>query len=179
MSHFAKVENGIVTQVIVAEQEFIDTLPDANTWIQTSYNTRGNVHYEQDGYPSGNTPLRGNFATIGCTYDAEHDVFYPQPIPNLNTVIFSLDTENWEWYAANTNPYNINSISDELILIALGEIKSSSNLLIGLSNTEVQAIFANTPNLITIPDSELIISTNTGHPNLFTGEAQFISSSNT
>ena len=42
MSHFAKIENNIVTNVIVAEQEFIDT--QSGTWVQTSYNTIGNVH---------------------------------------------------------------------------------------------------------------------------------------
>jgi len=46
MAHFAKVENGIVTQVIVAEQEFIDSgaVGDPTTWIQTSYNTRNGEH---------------------------------------------------------------------------------------------------------------------------------------
>ena len=51
MSHFAKIENKIVTNVIVAEKEFINTLD--GTWIQTSYNTRGNIHYGQDGKEDG------------------------------------------------------------------------------------------------------------------------------
>ncbi len=61
MGHFAKVEDGIVTDIIVAEQEFIDSLPtDENSqWIQTSYNTRGNVHYGPDGFPDGEVALRG------------------------------------------------------------------------------------------------------------------------
>ena len=46
MAHFAKVENNIVTKVIVAEQDFIDSLPDSNQWIQTSYNMRGGVYYD-------------------------------------------------------------------------------------------------------------------------------------
>tara|TARA_R110002051_G_C8467917_1_gene459535 strand:+ start:68 stop:406 length:339 start_codon:yes stop_codon:yes gene_type:complete len=72
MSHFAKVEDGIVTDVTVAEQDFIDRLE--GTWIQTSYNTYGGVHSE-----SG-TPLRKNYAGIGYIYDAVRDVFYaPQP----------------------------------------------------------------------------------------------------
>ena len=42
MSHYAKIESGIVTQVIVAEQDFIDT--QEGTWVQTSYNTHGGQH---------------------------------------------------------------------------------------------------------------------------------------
>jgi hypothetical protein len=60
MAHFAKVENGKVIQVIVAEQDFIDT--QDGQWVQTSYNTHGNKH-------PNNKPLRGNYAGIGYTYD--------------------------------------------------------------------------------------------------------------
>jgi hypothetical protein len=72
MAHFAKVVNGLVTQVIVAEPEFFDTFVDSSpgTWIQTSYNTRGGVH------PEGR-PLRKNYAGIGFTYDAGRDAFIP------------------------------------------------------------------------------------------------------
>jgi len=74
MSHFAKVVDGKVIEVIVAEQDFIDNLD--GTWIQTSYNTHGNQH------PEGR-PLRGNYAGIGFTYDDTNDVFYaPQPYPS-------------------------------------------------------------------------------------------------
>lgn len=76
MSHFAKVENGIVTEIIVAEQDFIDTLPDSQNWIQTSYNTRGNIHYGEDGNPDNGVALRANYAGIGYIYDSEKDVFY-------------------------------------------------------------------------------------------------------
>lgn len=72
MSHFAKVNaKGIVEQVIVAEQDFIDTLPDASSWVQTSYNTYGGVH------TLGGTPLRKNYAGIGYKYDADKDAFIP------------------------------------------------------------------------------------------------------
>jgi hypothetical protein len=72
MSHFAKVnEQNIVEQVIVAEQDFIDTLPDASSWIQTSYNTQGGVHL------LGGTPLRKNYAGIGYKYDPVKDAFIP------------------------------------------------------------------------------------------------------
>jgi len=72
MSHFAKVVDGIVTQVIVAEQEFFDTFVDSSPgeWIQTSYNTHGGQH------PEGR-PLRKNYAGIGFTYDRERDAFIP------------------------------------------------------------------------------------------------------
>ena len=76
MSHFAKIENDKVVQVIVAEQEFIDSQP--GEWIQTSYNTRGGEH------PEG-LPLRKNYAGIGYTYDRKKDAFIePKPFPSWN-----------------------------------------------------------------------------------------------
>jgi hypothetical protein len=78
MSHFAKVEDGIVTQVIVAEQDFIDGLADADSWVQTSYNTRGGKHYDPEtGQEDGGIALRKNYAGIGYTYDADRDAFIP------------------------------------------------------------------------------------------------------
>ena len=71
MSHFAKVENGIVTQVIVAEQDVIDSGMFGIGWVQTSYNTYGGVH------KNGGTPLRKNYAGIGFTYDSGRDAFIP------------------------------------------------------------------------------------------------------
>lgn len=71
MSHFAKIENGIVTQVIVAEQDVIDSGIFGHGWVQTSYNTRGGVHL------LGGTPLRKNFAGVDFTYDPERDAFIP------------------------------------------------------------------------------------------------------
>jgi hypothetical protein len=79
MGHFAKVVDGKVTQVIVAELEFFDTFVDSSpgTWLTTSYNTVGNKHTK------GGAPLRGNYAGVGYTYDAQKDVFYaPQPFPS-------------------------------------------------------------------------------------------------
>lgn len=70
MSHFAKIENGIVTQVIVAEQDAIDSGVFGTGWIQTSYNTHGGQH------PNG-TPLRKNYAGVGYTYDSQRDAFIP------------------------------------------------------------------------------------------------------
>ena len=97
MGHYAKVVDGKVTQVIVAEPEFFQTFVDSSpgTWIQTSYNTRGNVHYKPDSNePSGKPALRGNYAGIGFTYDAQNDVFYaPQPYASW---VLNQDTWTWE-----------------------------------------------------------------------------------
>ena len=99
MAHYAKVVNGIVEKVIVAEAEFFDTFVDdtPGKWIQTSYNTRGGVHYE----PNSHTPssdqskaLRKNYAGIGYIYDRERDAFYaPQPFPSWT---LNEDTCCWE-----------------------------------------------------------------------------------
>lgn len=78
MAHYAKVNNGIVEQVIVAEAEFFDTFVDTSPgqWLQTSYNTHGGQH------PEGR-PLRKNFAGVGFTYDAQRDAFIPpKPYPS-------------------------------------------------------------------------------------------------
>ena len=90
MSHFAKVQNGVVVQVIVAEPEFFDTFVDTSPgeWIQTSYNTRGGVH------ANGGTPLRKNYAGIGYTYDAQRDAFIP-PKPFASWVLND-DTCLWD-----------------------------------------------------------------------------------
>jgi hypothetical protein len=95
MSHFAKIQNGVVTEVIVAEQDFINSglVGPASEWVQTSYNTRGGVHYGEDGQPDGGTALRGNYAGIGYIYDSAHDVFYaPQPYPS-----WTLNNTTWLW----------------------------------------------------------------------------------
>ena len=91
MGHFAKVVDGKVTQVIVAEPEFFDTFVDSSpgAWIQTSYNTLGGKH------TLGGTPLRGNYAGVGYTYDQANDVFYaPQPYAS-----WVLDQTDWSWKA--------------------------------------------------------------------------------
>tara|TARA_X000000950_G_C13636900_1_gene545908 strand:- start:286 stop:660 length:375 start_codon:yes stop_codon:yes gene_type:complete len=105
MAHYAKIANdGSVTQVIVAEQDFIDTLPSNEVWIQTSYNTKGGVHYE----PNSNTPsqdqskaLRYNFAMpMMGLYDAQADAFYQkQPFPS-----WTLNTSTYLWEAPSPAP---------------------------------------------------------------------------
>lgn len=96
MGHFAKVVNGKVEQVIVAEPEFFTTFVDTSpgTWLQTSYNTIGNQH------TLGGTPLRGNYAGVGFTYDQANDVFYaPQPYAS-----WVLDQADWTWEAPVAMP---------------------------------------------------------------------------
>jgi len=95
MSHFAKVLDGKVIQVIVAEPDFFDTFVDSSPgqWLQTSYNTRGGVHYGSDGEPDGGIALRGNYAGIGYVYDPVNDVFYaPQPYAS-----WTLNQITWMW----------------------------------------------------------------------------------
>ena len=97
MSHFAQIdENNIVTQVIVIEQDVLDTglFGDPNTWIQTSYNTQGGVHTQ------GGTPLRKNYAGIGFTYDATRDAFIP-PKPYNS---WTLNEETCLWDAPTPMP---------------------------------------------------------------------------
>jgi hypothetical protein len=79
MAHYAKVKDGLVTQVIVAEADFFDTFVDTEPgeWIQTSYNTRGGKHYDAIGNEDTGTPLRKNYAGIGFTYDRDRDAFIP------------------------------------------------------------------------------------------------------
>jgi hypothetical protein len=104
MSHYAKVANSIVTEVIVAEAEFFLTFVDTSPgkWIQTSYNTRGNVHYGPDGNPDGGIALRGNYAGIGDTYDEANDVFYkPQPF-----LSWTLNNTTWAWESPTSYPTN-------------------------------------------------------------------------
>jgi hypothetical protein len=105
MAHFAKVNNGIVEQVIVAEPEFFDTFVDSSPgqWIQTSYNTRGGVHYNPEtGEPSADQSkaLRKNYAGIGYSYDAQRDAFIP-PKPYASWV---LDEQTCLWDAPVAMP---------------------------------------------------------------------------
>jgi len=99
MAHFAKVVEGTVTQVIVAEPEFFNTFVDTSPgeWIQTSYNTRGGVHYQSNtNEPSEDQTkaLRKNYAGIGYTYDAQRDAFIP-PKP-FNSWILNETSCLWE-----------------------------------------------------------------------------------
>ena len=110
MAHFAKVENGFVTQVIVIEQDVLNLghWGDPASWIQTSYNTMGGAH------SAGGTALRKNFAGIGYAYDAQRDAFIP-PTPyaswvlNETTCLWDApiakptDGKNYDWRESDTS----------------------------------------------------------------------------
>lgn len=92
MAHYAKVENNIVSQVLVAEQDFVDT--QDGDWVQTSFNTSGGVH------ANGGTPLRKNYASVGMTYDSIRDAFYtPQPYSS-----WTLNDDSCIWEAPTAMP---------------------------------------------------------------------------
>jgi hypothetical protein len=116
MAHYAKVRDGVVVEVIVADRElftdgnFVDTSP--GYWIKTSYNTDKGVYYTPNTMVNGQTvrvvdpdqtkALRGNFAGVGMVYDMEHDVFYSkQPYPS-----WILNTTTWTWEAPVICPGN-------------------------------------------------------------------------
>ena len=109
MAHFAKIENGIVTNVIVVHnneapdeatgQAFIASIGLDGEWKQTSYNTRYIYEYEYDDnsppnvigativgseHTDGGTPFRGTYAGIGYIYDAVTDTFTPPPTPEVD-----------------------------------------------------------------------------------------------
>jgi hypothetical protein len=100
MGHYAKIVEGKVTKVIVAEPEFFETFIDSSPgeWLQTSYNTRGGVYYE----PNSNIPaadqsksLRKNYAGAGYHYSLVLDAFIPpQTFPSWN-----LNEETCLWEA--------------------------------------------------------------------------------
>lgn len=100
MSYFAKVENGIVVDVIRIDQDVLDTglWGDPASFVQTSYNTHGGIHYEPNSNPPVPSPdqskaLRANYAGIGYTYDLVNDVFYaPQPYPS-----WTISAPTWIW----------------------------------------------------------------------------------
>ena len=96
MAHFAKVENGVVTQVIVIEQDVLNLghWGDPALWIQTSYNTQGGVHSQ------GGTPLRKNYAGVGFTYDSGRDAFIP-PKPFASWL---LNESTCQWGAPTPMP---------------------------------------------------------------------------
>ncbi len=85
MAHYAKVEDGVVTQVIVADTREWCEANLGGTWVQTSYNTKGNQH------PEGR-PLHKNYAGIGYTWDGT-GFAAPQPYPSWTK---NSDTYLWE-----------------------------------------------------------------------------------
>lgn len=115
MSYYAKVVKNTVVSVIRADASFFDDFIDDSPgkWIQTSYNTRGGVHYDPDtGLPSDDQTkaLRYNYASIGYMYDTEYDAFYPPKIHDS----WVLNTETFLWEAPIPEPdYNGSTHSAE------------------------------------------------------------------
>jgi hypothetical protein len=87
MAHYAKVESGIVTQVIVADSQEWCQANLGGTWVQTSYNTIGNVNSRE-----GGIALHKNYAGIGYTWDGT-GFAAPQPFPSWTK---NSDTYLWE-----------------------------------------------------------------------------------
>lgn len=96
MAHYAKInDENKVENVIVAEQDFIDTLE--GRYIQTSYNTHAGVHYQPDtDIPSEDQSkaLRKNFACVDMIYDEERDAFYT--VRPFDSYVLNEDTCVWQ-----------------------------------------------------------------------------------
>jgi hypothetical protein len=103
MAHYAKIEDDIVTKVIVAETEFFNDFVDSSPgeWVQTSYNTRGGVHYQPDSdNPSDDQSkaLHKNFAGVGYHYDGT-GFYAPKPYNS-----WTLNTTSYLWEAPVAYP---------------------------------------------------------------------------
>jgi hypothetical protein len=105
MAHYAKVFNGVVSTVIVADQEYIDTYNNPEDtvpgdWVQCSFNTRDGKHYDPEtGLEDDGVPFRHNFPSHKWNYDANAEVFYERQ-PYLSWTLNS----NWRWEAPVAQP---------------------------------------------------------------------------
>ena len=114
MAHYANINfDNVVTNVLVVDNSITDpkkflsiTLGLGGNWYQTSYNTRGGIHYDPDGQPDGEPQLGYNYAGIGYNYDPVANAFYAtQPYPS-----WTLDTSTYLWnppvpYPSSGGPY--------------------------------------------------------------------------
>lgn len=102
MGHYAKVTNGKVTNVLVAEQDFVDSYIDhqPGKWVKTSFNIHAGVYYGNDGQPASNQAeaiaedegrQRKNFAGIGFNYDGT-GFYEPQPFDS-----WTLNSTSYVW----------------------------------------------------------------------------------
>ena len=98
MAHYAQIENGVVTQVIVAHSKAWCESTLGGDWVQTSYNTRGGVHYGQDGQPDGGIALNKNYAGVGFSWDGT-GFAAPQPYPS-----WTLNKDTYIWEAPVAHP---------------------------------------------------------------------------
>jgi hypothetical protein len=123
MAHFAKVENGIVTQVIVADQEFINSgaVGPAEIWIQTSYNASANQYLDPNtgSIREDKFALRKNFAGVGYTYDYDRQAFIPpKPFPSW---VLNEETCQWEAPLAKPKDYRSNWNEEQQKWVKVGE----------------------------------------------------------
>lgn len=88
MSHYAKIEEGVVTDVIVCDDDYIENIE--GRWVKTSFNTFMGKH------ALGGTPLRLNYACIGDTYDEELDAFIRPRPKEYPSFVLNRDTGHWE-----------------------------------------------------------------------------------
>jgi hypothetical protein len=93
MAHYAKVEDGIVTQVIVADTAEWCEANLGGEWIQTSYNTHGGVNNRE-----GGTPIHKNYAGIGYTFDGT-GFAAPKPYES-----WTLNADSYLWEAPTPKP---------------------------------------------------------------------------
>lgn len=108
MALFANVKNGIVTNVIIAESDFIDLLPDPANWVEAYAGFEDN--------PKGMEP------SVGDTYNAEVDKFYPvKPYPS-----WVWNEENWWWEAPVPYPEDNMQCTDHECLCCVWDEESVS-----------------------------------------------------
>ena len=114
MAHYAKVEDGVVTQVIVADSQQWCETNLGGTWVQTSYNTQGGVNSR-----AGGEALHKNYAGIGYLFDGV-GFYAPQPYPS-----WTKDAETYLWnppiaYPQDGKMYRWNENSIGWVEIELG-----------------------------------------------------------
>lgn len=96
MTYWAKIENNVVVDVIIADQSYIARLP--GTWLETDPNTHGNIHYGEDGQPDGGVPLRKNYGGIGSGYAPQVDGFHAIDPPGPSDLwVLNPETLVWEY----------------------------------------------------------------------------------
>jgi hypothetical protein len=114
MAHFAKVVDGVVEQVIVADTAEWCKSNLGGEWVQTSYNTYAGEH------KLGGTPLHKNYAGIGYTFDGT-GFAAPQPYAS-----WTLNSDTYLWEAPTPMPtdgkaYSWNEADLEWVEIPVSE----------------------------------------------------------
>lgn len=137
MAHYAKVVDGRVTSVVVADDEggaaFLNSF-DPGLWIKTSFNTRGGLHYAADGTPDGGPALRKNFAAVGSLYDAEADAFYTDAPTLVDSPQFELNRETWQWGLVQPNTVVARPVVDPSLRLWIAAPTGAALTLVGSAN---------------------------------------------